>query len=85
MLARRRYGASVPLLGILFFLVVIAALIIATYRLSRRYSVGRDRRVEEVARESEPRDGGSGNWTYFGNRDPSPRDRLRSPETEERD
>ena len=79
-----------PLLGILFFLVVIAALIAATYVLSRRYSVGRDRRVEEVARESELRDGmagypSGGFLPYYGNRDPSPRDRLRSPETEEDD
>jgi hypothetical protein len=79
-----------PLLGIAMFVVVIAALFLLTYALSRRYSIGRGRRVEEVATETELRDGMAGAPTggflpYFSNRDPSPRERLRSTEPPERD
>ena len=79
-----------PLLGIALFLVVVGALILFTYALSRRYSIGRSRRVEDVALETELRDGMAGQPSggflpYFGNRDPSPRDRLRSVEPPDRD
>ncbi|HEY3217551.1 MAG TPA: hypothetical protein VGK15_00520 [Candidatus Limnocylindria bacterium] len=74
--------------GIVLFILVIAALFLATYLLSRRYSIGRSRRVEEVARETELRDGMSGLPTggfppYYGNPDPSPRERLRQPPEEQ--
>jgi hypothetical protein len=79
-----------PLLGIALFVLVIATLFVLTYALSRRYSIGRSRRVEEVATQTELRDGMAGSPTggflpYFSNRDPSPRDRLRSAEPPERD
>jgi hypothetical protein len=77
-----------PLIGILFFLLVIAALCIVTYLLSRRYVVARSRRAEEVGRESDVSGvypGSVGMPPYHGGRDPSPRDRLRRPETDERD
>ena len=77
-------------LGIVLFLLVMAALFLVTFVLSRRYSIGRSRRVEDVARETELRDRTAGYPTggflpYFGDRDPSPRERLRSREAEERE
>ena len=83
MLDRPRYGAPMPF-GIVLFLVVIGALFLVTVVLSRRYSIGRSRRVEEVTRETQLRDGMSGLPSggfppYYGNPDPSPRERLKSP------
>jgi len=74
-------------LGIVLFVAVIAALFLLTYLLSRRYSVGRSRRLEEITREIALRDGNAGTPSggflpEFGNSDPSPRDRLREPPEE---
>ena len=83
MLDRPRYVALMPELGIALFLVVIGALFFVTFVLSRRYSTGRSRRVEEVTRETALRDGmpglGGGFPPYYGSPDPSPRERLKSP------
>jgi hypothetical protein len=84
------YRAVSPLVGIVVFLVVIAALFAATFALSSRYVRGSDRRrVEDSAREIALRDGNAGTPTggflpYFGNENPSPRERLRTPEDDER-
>ena len=84
MLDRPRYVALMPELGIALFLVVIGALLLVTFVLSRRYSTGRSRRVEEVTRETALRDGMSGlglggSPPYYGSSEPSPRERLKSP------
>ncbi|HKW78277.1 MAG TPA: hypothetical protein VJQ09_04195 [Candidatus Limnocylindria bacterium] len=79
-----------PIAGILVFVLVVAALFALFWILGRRYVRGRDPRVDEVTRETGLRDGNAGlptggflPWPSVRGR--SPRDRLREPETPDRE
>lgn len=74
-----------PGLGILAFLLVVAVMLAAAFALSRRYGRGATRQLADITRENALRDGNltypgtAGLPPYFGNEEPSPRERLKGP------
>ena len=80
---------DLTVVGIVLFLLIIAGLFALTFSLGR-YGRGREREVNEVTRETALRDvstpwqGGTGYLPSEGIESPSPRERLRTPNDQER-
>lgn len=78
-LGRCQYSSVSPIVGVLVFLALIAALSVLTWILSSRYGRGTGRRVREITTETALRDVNATILPYVGSDDASPRERLRTP------